>query len=538
MDQTITYPIGEASFKNLRADNAVYVDKTALIYQLVKQGRYYFLSRPRRFGKSLLVSTLEAYFQGEKELFAGLAMEKLEKDWVTYPVLHVDLSGVNYSRKGKLEASLNEILSSWEQAYCGEESDDIFEVRFKRVIMRAHAQTGRPVVVLVDEYDKPMLDAINDEELLARNQDTLRGLYGALKGAGDHLRFVFLTGVTRFAHLNIFSGLNNLEDISLDAQYAALCGITGKELRANLGAGVRRLAEGNGQTTAQAYDKLKAMYDGYRFSPRAEEGVYNPFSLLLALKKREYGCYWYESGTPMFLFQLVVGGSVPLAELAGCRMLGHELQGREVSRMGLVPLLFQTGYLTIESYDEDLDMYQLRFPNEEVERAFYGDLLQYFFPVGAEAVLSVNALHRCAEKGAAEELMALLHAFFAQGDYRVAGDREVYFQGSMATVFRMLGLQTHVEMATSDGRIDMVVATRGYVYLFEFKLDRPAAEAMAQIEAKGYAAPFAMDRRAVVKLGVGFSSTTRNIAECIIREDGKEDVRMEVVDGRLQAVGE
>ena len=538
MDQMITYPIGEASFTNLREDNAVYVDKTALIYQLVKQGRYYFLSRPRRFGKSLLVSTLEAYFQGRKELFTGLAMEQLEKEWTQHPVLHVDFSGDNYKYDKALGVTLNAMLLQWEGLYGKGEGEETYAVRFKGVIARAHAQTGRPVVVLVDEYDKPMLDTINDKELLARNQDTLRGFYGVLKGMGDHLRFVFLTGITRFAHLNIFSGLNNLEDISLDAQYTALCGITGGELRTNLGEGVRRLAKGNGQTTAQAYDKLKAMYDGYRFSPRAEAGVYNPFSLLLALKKREYGCYWYESGTPMFLFRLVVGGSVPLAELAGCRMLGHELQGREVSRMGLVPLLFQTGYLTIARYDEALDMYQLRFPNEEVERAFYGDLLQYFFPVGAEAVLSVNALHGCAEKGAAEELMALLHAFFAQGDYRVAGDREVYFQGSMATVFRMLGLQTHVEMATSDGRIDMVVATRGYVYLFEFKLDRPAAEAMAQIEAKGYAAPFAMDRRAVVKLGVGFSSKTRNIAECIVREEGKEDVRMAVQDGKLQAVGE
>ena len=538
MDQTITYPIGEASFQNLREDNAVYVDKTALIYQLVKQGRYYFLSRPRRFGKSLLVSTLEAYFQGRRELFAGLAMEGLEQEWTQHPVLHVDFSRDNFAVAGVLESTLNTILGNWERLYGREADDDTFAARFVRVIENAHAQAGRRVVVLVDEYDKPMLDAINGEELLARNQRELRAFYGALKGAGDHLRFVFLTGITRFAHLNIFSGLNNLEDISLDAQYAALCGITGEELRANLGVGVRRLAERAKLTEGKAYEKLKKMYDGYRFSPYADEQLYNPFSLLMALEKGVLGRYWYESGTPMFLFQLVVGGSVPLAELAGCRMLGHELQGREVSRMGLVPLLFQTGYLTIESYDAALDMYQLRFPNEEVERAFYGDLLQYFFPVGAEAVLSVNALHGCAEKGAAEELMALLHAFFAQGDYRVAGDREVYFQGSMATVFRMLGLQTHVEMATSDGRIDMVVATRGYVYLFEFKLDRPAAEAMAQIEAKGYAAPFAMDRRAVVKLGVGFSSKTRNIAECIIREEGKEDVRMEVVDGKLQAVGE
>ena len=538
MDVEMQYPIGVQSFSEIREEGLLYVDKTDLVYRLVKGTKYNFLSRPRRFGKSLLVSTLEAYFQGRRELFAGLAMEGLERDWTQHPVLHVDFSRNNFAIPGVLEKTLNTILYNWEIAYRREEVDETFADRFIRVIENAHAQAGRRVVVLVDEYDKPMLDAVDDEELLARNQQELRGFYGVLKGVGDHLRFVFLTGITRFAHLNIFSGLNNLNDISLDAPYAALCGITGEELRSTLGEGVRRLAVGAKLTEGEAYEKLKKMYDGYRFSPRAEVGVYNPFSLLNALDDREYGYYWYESGTPMFLFQLVVGGSVPLAELADCRMLGHELQGREVSRMGLVPLLFLTGYLTIESYDAALDMYQLRFPNEEVERAFYGDLLQYFFPVGAEAVLSVSALHGCAVRGAAEELMALLHAFFAQGDYRVAGDREVYFQGSMATVFRMLGLQTHVEMATSDGRIDMVVATRGYVYLFEVKRDRPAAEAMAQIEAKGYAAPFAMDKRAVVKLGVGFSSKTRNIAECIIREEGKADVRMAVRGAKLQAVGE
>ena len=538
MEQEMKYPVGLQSFAEVRGLGAVYVDKTAMVYRLATGTKYNFLSRPRRFGKSLLVSTLEAYFQGRRELFAGLAMEGLEKDWTQHPVLHVDFSRDIFASAGVLEDTLNTMLTDWEAVYGRNASDATYAARFIRVIENAHAQTGQQVVVLVDEYDKPLLDAITDEGLLARNQLALRAFYGVFKGMDAHLRFVFLTGITRFAHLNLFSGLNNLNDISLDARYATLCGITEGELRADLGAGVQRLAAAGGRTVEATYVRLKAKYDGYRFSPYAQEQLYNPFSLLMALEKGVLGSYWYESGTPMFLFQLVVGGGVPLAELAGCRMLGHELQGRDVSCMGLVPLLFQTGYLTIESYDEDLDMYQLCFPNEEVERAFYGDLLQHFFPVGAEAVLGVKALHRCAVKGAAEELMALLYTFFAQGDYRVAGDREVYFQGSMATVFRMLGLQTHVEMATSDGRIDLVVETPGFVYLFEMKLDRPAAEAMAQIEAKGYAAPFAMDRRAVVKLGVSFSSTTRNIAECIVRKAGKEDVRMEVVDGKLQAVGE
>ena len=536
MDQMITYPIGEASFKNLRADGAVYVDKTALIYQLVKQGRYYFLSRPRRFGKSLLVSTLEAYFRGRRELFAGLAMEGLEKEWTQHPVLRVDFSRDNFAVAGVLESTLNTVLSDWEAVYGRNASDGTYAARFVRVIKNAHAQAGRPVVVLVDEYDKPMLDAINGEALLACNQRELRAFYGALKGMGDLLRFVFLTGVTRFAHLNIFSGLNNLRDISMSMAYATLCGITQAELQANLGEGVRRLAEGNGQTTAEAYGKLEAMYDGYRFSPRAEEGVYNPFSLLNALNEQEYGCYWYETGTPLFLFRLLVEQRVATASVWSYEMGASELAGRSPEDMGLAALLYQTGYLTISGYDAPGKRYLLRLPNGEVEEAFFKGLLRYMYRVDAE--LSVGELYGYMRAGQTEALLAALHVLFARGDHRIAGEAEKYFQNVMYILFKLLGLQTQAEYATGDGRIDLVVAADRYLYLFEFKLNRPAAEAMAQIEAKGYAASFVMGKRAVVKLGVGFSSKTRNIAECIIREEGKADVRMGVVDGKLQAVGE
>ena len=538
MDQTITYPIGEASFQNLREDNAVYVDKTALIYQLVKQGRYYFLSRPRRFGKSLLVSTLEAYFQGRKELFTGLAMEQLEKEWEEYPVLHVDFSRNDFSIPGVLEKTLNTILCKWEAIYGRKVEDDTYADRFIQVIESTHAQAGRRVVVLVDEYDKPMLDAVDDEELLARNQRELRAFYGVLKGAGDHLRLVFLTGITRFAHLNIFSGLNNLEDISLDESYAALCGITGEELRANFGEGVRRLAERNGQTLAEAYERLKEMYDGYRFSPRAEEGVYNPFSLMLALKKREYGCYWYETGTPTLLFKRVVRQRVPVAELRRCRMGLDGLGACDLGSIGLVPLLYQAGYLTIASYSAAAGSCELAFPNGEVRAAFYKGLSPYLFRVEEVRGLSIQGMRDRMVAGDVEALLGSLHAFIAGFSYNLQGDRESHFQDILVTIFYGMGLETYKELGVSAGRIDTVVLTPGLVYIFEFKLDRPAAEAMAQIEAKAYAAPFAMDRRTVVRLGVGFSSKTRNIAECIIREDGKEDVRMEVVDGRLQAVGE
>ena len=538
MDVEMRYPIGVQSFSEIREEGLLYVDKTDLVYRLVKGTKYNFLSRPRRFGKSLLVSTLEAYFQGRRELFAGLAMEELEKDWTQHPVLHVDFSRDNFAVVGVLESTLNTILGNWERLYGREADDETFAARFIRVIENAHAQTGRRVVVLVDEYDKPMLDAVDDEELLARNQQELRGFYGVLKGVGDHLRFVFLTGITRFAHLNIFSGLNNLNDISLDAPYAALCGITGEELQANLGAGVRRLAAGEKLTEGEAYGKLKEMYDGYRFSPYADEQLYNPFSLLMALSKGRIDHYWYASGTPTLLFRLIVKRRVSVAELRRCRMGLDGLDACDLGSIGLVALLYQTGYLTIASYSAAAGSCELAFPNGEVRAAFYKGLSPYLFRVEEFRGLSIQGMRDRMVAGDVEELMGSLHAFIAGFSYNLQGDRESHFQDILVTIFYGMGLEMYKELGVSAGRIDAAVLTPGYVYIFEFKLDRPAAEAMAQIETKGYATPFAMDKRAVVKLGVGFSSKTRNIAECIVREAGKADVRMGVVDGRLQAVSE
>ena len=534
MEQGIKYPVGLQSFAEVRGTGSVYVDKTDLVYRLVTGTKYNFLSRPRRFGKSLLVSTLEAYFLGQRELFAGLAMEGLERDWVKYPMLHVDFSRDNFTAPGVLEKTLNTILGNWERIYGREVGDDTFAARFIRVIERAHAQTGRQAVVLVDEYDKPLLDAIDDEALVARNQDALRGFYGVLKGMDEHLRFVFLTGVTRFAHLSLFSGLNNLKDLSMAEAYATLCGITEGELRADLAEGVARLAARRGQTVEEAFGKLKAMYDGYRFSPDVQAGVYNPFSLLSALEGRRYGRYWYESGTPQFLFKLMVQDRVRVAELGSYPMDESDLAARGVAELGAAAALYQTGYLTIESYADGL--YTMRLPNGEVEEAFFKGLLRYLFPRNGRAVVSIRTFTGQIQAGDAVGLMAGLHAFLAWGDYRVAGEAELYFQNVMLIIFKLLGQDARAEYATSDGRIDLVVETPRFIYLFEFKLDRSAEAALAQIEEKGYAAPFAQGRRAVVKLGVNFSSKTRNIAGCIIRSEGQEDVRMAVQAGKLRAV--
>ena len=513
MDQMITYPIGEASFKNLRADGAVYVDKTALIYQLVKQGRYYFLSRPRRFGKSLLVSTLEAYFRGRRELFAGLAMEGLEKEWTQHPVLRVDFSRDNFAVAGVLESTLNTILGNWERLYGREADDDTFAARFVRVIENAHAQAGRPVVVLVDEYDKPMLDAINDEELLARNQDTLRGFYGALKGMGDHLRFVFLTGVTRFAHLNIFSGLNNLRDISMSMAYATLCGITEAELRTALAVGVARMAEANGLTQEECYGRLREQYDGYRFSPRATEGVYNPFSLLLALDRREYGKFWFSTGTPTYLVQAMQRSGFWVDDLTGVEVSTDELDSINNPYQNPRALFYQAGYLTLGERNPESGKFKLRFPNEEVEAGFKLFLRECYIPgVFGNATYSVEEFRSCLAAGDAERFMELLAGMFRTGSYAVIGELERYYQVALRVFFEMLGARVEVEHCTANGRIDLLAWVPQYVFLFELKMGESAAAAARQIVAKGYAQGVDARGRRVIAIGVSFSREGRGIS--------------------------
>ena len=514
MDQAIVYPVGEQSFENLRADNAVYVDKTALIYQLVKQGRFYFLSRPRRFGKSLLVSTLEAYFLGKRELFAGLAMEKLEKEWVRYPVLHLDLSGVNYVGGGKLETALDDFLAGWEQTYSGKVSDGLFEIRFKNVIEHAHARTGQQAVVLVDEYDKPMLDAIGNRELLARNQQVLRGFYGALKASAPHLRFVFLTGVTRFAHVNIFSGLNNLWDISMSTEYATLCGITGAELHANFAEGVARMAARRGQTEAQVYDKLKAMYDGYRFSEEVSEGVYNPFSLLSAFGEMKYGSYWFATGTPSYLVQVMQESGYWVDDLMGKEVTLQALGDIKDPYQNPQALFYQAGYLTLGGRGRRKETYRLRFPNGEVKKGFKQFVQECYLPgVFGGETYNALAFHRLLAKGDAEGFMALLASFFWVSNYEVMGDQEKYYQNTLRALFMLMGTRAEAEHRTANGRIDLLVWLPQYVYLFEIKMDRGAEVALEQIEGKGYAKGVDKGGRQLIAIGVSFSRAERGIQE-------------------------
>ena len=513
-DNEIIYAIGDSSFESVRSRGAVYVDKTDLVYRLVTRGKCYFLSRPRRFGKSLLLSTLEAYFLGRKDLFGGLAIEQLEKEWNAYPVLHLDFMERKYVKDEALLWQLQKQLERWENEYGIAVKNGLdLEGRFGDVILAAEERHGRPAVVLIDEYDKPLLDALGNDTLEERNRTLLASFYGVLKSQMAHLRFVLLTGVTRFSHVSIFSGLNNLQDISMDTRYDALCGITQAELQANLGEGVRRLAEGNGQTTAEAYGKLEAMYDGYRFSPRAEEGVYNPFSLLLALDRREYGKFWFSTGTPTYLVQAMQRSGFWVDDLTGVEVSTDELDSINNPYQNPRALFYQAGYLTLGERSPGNGKFKLRFPNEEVEAGFKLFLRECYIPgVFGNATYSVEAFRSCLAAGDAERFMELLAGMFRTGSYAVIGELERYYQVALRVFFEMLGARVEVEHCTANGRIDLLAWVPQYVFLFELKMGEGAAAAARQIVAKGYAQGVDARGRRVIAIGVSFSREGRGIS--------------------------
>ena len=373
------YPIGIQNFEKIREGGYVYVDKTELIYQIVRTGGYYFLSRPRRFGKSLLVSTMEAYFQGKKELFQGLAIEKLEKDWTEYPVLHLDLSGVTYTDENVLNEKMENTLSQWEQTYGIANTFTVDGIRFENIIKTAYSQTGKPVVILIDEYDKPLLDTAGNEPLREAIRSRLQGFYSVMKSQDGKIRFGFLTGITKLGKLSIFSGLNNLNDISMDYRYADICGISEKDLHAYFDESVQEMAEANKMSKEECYARLKEYYDGYHFCEDSED-IYNPFSLLSALNGKRFRDYWYETGTPTFVVKALQRGQFNLEGLTLEGVPAFVLGGVNADDSDPVPVLYQSGYLTIQSYDNQTQEYTLKYPNQEVERGFMQGLANIFVP--------------------------------------------------------------------------------------------------------------------------------------------------------------
>ena len=507
------YPIGIQNFESLRKDGFAYVDKTELIYQIASTGRYYFLGRPRRFGKSLLVSTMEAYFQGKKDLFKGLALEKLENEWTEYPVLHLDLSGKEYKSMEDLDVRLDRHLSLWESNFDAAKRYPMADARFSDIIDTAYEKTGKPVVILIDEYDKPILDSAGNEPLREAYRSRLQGFYSVMKSQDGKIRFGFLTGITKMGKLSIFSGLNNLKDISMDHRYVDICGISEEDLHIYFDESVQDMADANGLSKEECYAKLKDRYDGYHFS-RNSADIYNPFSLLNALDQQEFKDYWYETGTPTFVVKALRNGKFNLEDLTLEGVPASALTGVNSDDSDPIPVLYQSGYLTIQSYNEQTEEYSLKYPNKEVERGFMEGLANIYVPSARyNSPFAVRKFAEDFKKGDAEGLMKRFEAFFADADYEIAGDAELYFQNTMYVMCKLMGQYVQVERHTSNGRMDIVVQTDKYVYIMELKMDATADEALKQIEDKGYAKPFAADPRKLFKIGVSFSNKTRQIEE-------------------------
>lgn len=505
------YPIGLQNFQGLREDGYVYVDKTAFVYELATTGKYYFLSRPRRFGKSLLLSTIEAYYQGKKELFKGLALERLEKDWKVYPVLHLDLNAAKYTEPDAISSILDGHFRYWEKDL-GIKNDGLsISERFKVIIRRAYEKTGQKVVILVDEYDKPLLEAIGNEALQNDYRKTLKSVYGLAKTMDSYIQMAFFTGVTKFSKVSVFSDLNNLKDITLNPKYAEICGITEKEIHEHFDEEVAQMAEANDLTKEECYAKLKENYDGYHFSGKSV-GMYNPFSLLNALCDQTFNDYWFETGTPTFLVETLKRNNYELENMTREEVNADLLGSLDNINTNPLPLLYQSGYLTIKDCNPDFGTYTLGFPNGEVERGFTRFLFRQYAPIRIyESDSFIKNFTIEVRNGQPEKFMPRLEAMFAGQDYQLVGDAELYFHNVTSLVFKLLGFYTDVERHTTDGRMDMLVQTKDFIYIFEFKIDKSADDALAQIEEKQYAKPFELDSRKLYKIGVNFSSTTRRI---------------------------
>lgn len=511
------YPIGIQNFEKIRTDGYFYIDKTALIYQMVKTGSYYFLSRPRRFGKSLLISTLEAYFLGKKELFEGLAMEKLEKDWITYPIFHMDLNTEKYDTRESLDSILNFTLEKWEQQYGTAPSETTFALRFRGLIERAYKQTGQRVVILIDEYDKPMLQAIGNEELQKEFRNTMKAFYSVLKTMDGCIQFAFLTGVTKFGKVSVFSDLNNLDDISMRNQYIDICGVSEKELHDDLEIELHELADIKGVSYHEICDKLREYYDGYHFTHNSI-GIYNPFSLLNTFKYKEFGSYWFETGTPTYLVELLKKHHYDLRRMAHEETSISVLNSIDSASDNPIPVIYQSGYLTIKGYDEEFGIYSLGFPNREVEEGFIKFLLPFYANTNAvESEFEIQKFVREIRIGDYDSFFRRLRSFFADTPYELIRDLELHYQNVLFIVFKLVGFYVKAEYHTSEGRIDLVLQTDKFVYAIEFKLDGTAEDALRQINEKHYALPFeAGGNRRLFKIGVNFNAKMRNIEKWIV----------------------
>ena len=505
------YPIGIQSFEKIRKGGYVYVDKTDLIYKIVQTGQYYFLSRPRRFGKSLLLSTMEAYFKGKRELFDGLAIASLEKDWTEYPVLHFDLGGASYADMDALNDKLGRQLDALDSRFGVVKKYKTLAVRFDNLIECAFNKTGRQVVILVDEYDKPVIDNLDNLDLQDKLRETLRGFYGVMKSKDAFIRFGFLTGVTKIGKMSVFSDLNNLKDISMDGRYTDICGVSETDLKYYFAGSVKELTDANNLSEEECYRKLSLMYDGYHFCEDSI-GIYNPFSLLNTFDSLKFKEYWFETGTPSFIVKVMRNTSYDVTRLSSDLVGSSLLTDVNTAILNPVPLLYQSGYLTIKGFDPRYNLYTLGFPNMEVKDGFLNFLLGYYAPIQSDSTNTlISLMSMDVEAGNPEGFMTRLDALFARTNYQIQGDCEKDFQYAMYIIIELMGEYVETERSTSNGRIDILIKTKDYIYIIEIKTDSTPDEALAQIEDRDYARPFTGDHRKIFKIGVNFSTSNRRI---------------------------
>ena len=520
------YPIGIQSFEQIIEDDYVYLDKTALVYDLVTNGKIYFLSRPRRFGKSLLVSTLKCYFEGKKELFKGLAIDKLEKEWKQYPVFHLSFGGQNFVEPYALDKVLEEFVAMAERIYGREELAETLGSRFKAVLGKAHQKTGMRAVVLIDEYDKPLLDVMDMDisvqneygkmTLEDYNRNLLKGVYSVFKEADDDLQFVLLTGVTKFSQVSVFSGFNQPNDISMDEHYEALCGITEEELYSTFDEQIKAMAVRYKTTEEGMKYKLKRKFDGYHFSPNMLD-IYNPFSILNALSKKILADYWFRTGSPTYLVRLLSHFEENINEMVNRFYPTSSFIDYKADVEAPLPMIYQSGYLTIKDWNMDTDSYLLDFPNDEVRSGFLTLVASSYLKPSKSTDAWVIQVVDVMSKGDCHQLENLMTSFFASIPYNQRRkdderEKERYFQYTFYLVLRMISCFTvFIEKQQSEGRVDCVVETPNYIYIFEFKRDGSAEEALKQIEDMGYAREYAADGRKIYQIGCNFSSKTGTI---------------------------
>lgn len=534
MDFSRKLPIGVQSFKVFRDDNYLYVDKTEYVYKLASTGRVYFLSRPRRFGKSLFLSTLEAYFLGQKELFKGLAIEKLEEAekgkreiWQEYPVFYLDFNVGKYDCIEALNTNFNVFLSDLEEKYGTSKAEDNFAKRFEGLLKRAYEKTGKQVVVLIDEYDKPLLYSMDNEALNEEYRAVLKSFYSVLKSADQYIRLAFLTGVTKFSKVSIFSDLNNLNDISLTPQFSGICGITHTELLNTFEPEIKALAQANELSYEECIKTLQQKYDGYCFSPETER-MYNPFSLLNVFFGNQFDYYWFATGTPTFLVKALKKGDYHIPDLDGnVEMTSAGLSDYRAEAGSEIPVLFQAGYLTIKGYDKLLHLYRLGFPNDEVRYGFLYNLFpSYCNVVYADGPFCIAQFYRDIIAGRLEEFMQRLKSIMASLPYdNIKKDtdeslalREHNFQVCVYLVFALLGQFIELEVPVANGRTDALIKTETAIYIFEFKLKESAEAALKQIKEKKYAERYKAEKKKIMLIGVSFDPEEKTVKEWITEE--------------------